>query len=335
MEYPRIDLQTGEKEWLEAVYDHWRKQEEVDSSRLRLELHDRIPPDFDPSEIDSRLLHPDQGLTPLGIVHADPETNLLQHADRVIKEIKSALIENPGKRDFTIEEVSEMANLPEEHTRQVIRVMGRLGSFIDSRGTDRIGMKNDSTIREYRGYEDIESHLQQKYVENWNSYFQTSGVEPARSLSPPIPEVPGNRTFWDLLHDDIVEVSKVRYQNGHHADAVFSAMKEVINRVRIHHKSETGTELDGRDLMFKTFNPQDPVIELTDRQDQIGWDIQEGYSFLFAGATQAIRNPKAHDNLEIDPEEALDLLAVSSLLMKRLDQAEVPRLVDARTEEEE
>ena len=59
-------------------------------------------------------------------------------------------------------------------------------------------------------------------------------------------------------------------------------------------------------------------------QDQTGKDEQEGFRFIFMGAMRGIRNPKGHDMIEQrDPERALEYLALASLLMHRLDDADV------------
>jgi hypothetical protein len=44
--------------------------------------------------------------------------------------------------------------------------------------------------------------------------------------------------------------------------------------------------------------------------------------YMFAGGMSAIRNPKAHDNIEIDKNDALRKLYFASMLMYKLDEAE-------------
>lgn len=135
-----------------------------------------------------------------------------------------------------------------------------------------------------------------------------------------------NASFWTLIHKDIVVHAKKRFEDGYYADAVESACKELIHRVKKSHKDATGEELDGKDLMFKAFridksNP-DPVIRLDDLSTENGKNIQDGYMYLFAGTVSGIRNPKAHNNVKISSERAIHHIFLISLLMHKLDEAE-------------
>jgi hypothetical protein len=48
--------------------------------------------------------------------------------------------------------------------------------------------------------------------------------------------------------------------------------------------------------------------------------------FLFRGAVQGIRNPEAHEQFKpLDEEEGLEELAFASMLMRRLDNAQLAR----------
>lgn len=49
-------------------------------------------------------------------------------------------------------------------------------------------------------------------------------------------------------------------------------------------------------------------------------DEQKGFKFLFAGAATGIRNPRGHEvDIGDTPDEALDYLALASILLRRLD----------------
>jgi len=51
-----------------------------------------------------------------------------------------------------------------------------------------------------------------------------------------------------------------------------------------------------------------------------GTDEQEGYQLFAMGAIQAIRNPRGHTSTNnLGDQEALELLAVASVLMRRID----------------
>lgn len=129
-------------------------------------------------------------------------------------------------------------------------------------------------------------------------------------------------SFWDLLHPEVIQVAKSRLQSGHPADAVEAALKKLVNRVKATYREEKGEELDGQDLMFQTFRSGDPVIKLADLSTETGENIQEGYKFLFGGTVRGIRNPKAHENLDVPRDRAIHYLLWISHLMNVLDERE-------------
>jgi uncharacterized protein (TIGR02391 family) len=131
---------------------------------------------------------------------------------------------------------------------------------------------------------------------------------------------------WNVIHPAIAAISQKKFNDGHYADAAESAFKEVNNRVKEHVRTVTGNELDGAALMNKAFSLQNPVITLSDLSTETGRNMQQGYMQIFAGSMTGIRNPKAHQNLSISPEQAIHFLFLASLLMGKLDEAQIPAL---------
>ncbi len=137
--------------------------------------------------------------------------------------------------------------------------------------------------------------------------------------------------WWGLFHPQICETSQKRFEDGHYADAVESAFKEVNVRVKrlVEERNDLekivgkdGRTLDGAPLMERVFSEKNPLIPLGDLSTDDGKNINSGYMRIFAGAMKGIRNPKAHSNLVIEPDWAIHLLSLSSLLMKKLDNVE-------------
>ena len=74
--------------------------------------------------------------------------------------------------------------------------------------------------------------------------------------------------------------------------------------------SETGTK-----LMRTAFSPNNPRLRIHPR-----FGNQKGFMFLFAGAMDAIRNPRAHhEQANLTREEALEWLIFLSALFHVLD----------------
>ena len=127
----------------------------------------------------------------------------------------------------------------------------------------------------------------------------------------------------DELHPEIKKVSKSKFIDGYFADAVESAFKEINTRVKkIFTQKKPGEKVpDGADLMNRVFSVNNSIVELDDLSNESGVNIQKGYMQMFAGAMIGIRNPKAHANIIITREEAINSLFFASLLMYKLDKA--------------
>ena len=128
----------------------------------------------------------------------------------------------------------------------------------------------------------------------------------------------------DMLHPVIVSVSESRMKSGHYADAVEGAFKELNNAVKVKVRSRLNAELDGQKLMQRVFSLDNPVLLVEGNLDtQTNKDIQQGYMMMFSGAMSAIRNPKAHENKTISKDDAIRKLMFASMLMYKLEAAQL------------
>jgi uncharacterized protein (TIGR02391 family) len=122
------------------------------------------------------------------------------------------------------------------------------------------------------------------------------------------------------FHRKVVEASRELFKDGHYRDAVYRAFVEVVNFV----KRKAKSQLDGKKLMSTIFSPDNPKIRLNPLETQTDRDEQEGFMYLFMGAVQGIRNPKAHENIiQNNPYIALQLIGFANLLIETVDFWEV------------
>lgn len=130
-----------------------------------------------------------------------------------------------------------------------------------------------------------------------------------------------SRRFLNL-HPSISAVSAKQFANGDNDEAVFAAFKAVEHRVQ----TLTGSSDSGMTLMSKVFDEKSAALDIahdsaTDRQQN---DEAAGFKFLFMGAMQGLRNPRAHGaHLQTYWPEAMEMLVTASLLMRALDRAEM------------
>lgn len=126
-------------------------------------------------------------------------------------------------------------------------------------------------------------------------------------------------SLWDNIHPQIISIAKSRFDDGHYADAVEAAFKEVNTRVKSIYKSRTSVEKDGAKLMQAAFSVQNPIIKLGDITTETGANVQQGYMEMFMGAMIGIRNPKAHNNQTLSKSDAIRKLHFASMLMCKID----------------
>jgi uncharacterized protein (TIGR02391 family) len=125
-------------------------------------------------------------------------------------------------------------------------------------------------------------------------------------------------------HPQIQEAARGPFNDGHRAAAVFAALTAIEMRVR---EMLGGTDRLGVALMGDAFDGDPPLLALKGLLDGNDLDEQRGFAFIFKGAMQGVRNPKAHGRWEeLEERRALDYLGLASLLMRRLDDANEIRL---------
>ncbi len=118
------------------------------------------------------------------------------------------------------------------------------------------------------------------------------------------------------FHPKVVESSRKLFKDAHYRDAIYRAFVEVNNSV----KNKAKSQLDGKNLMSTVFRLDNPIIKLNPLKTQSDRDEQEGFMFLYMGAMEGIRNPKAHENIiQNDPYKALKYLSLASLLIETID----------------
>jgi uncharacterized protein (TIGR02391 family) len=128
-----------------------------------------------------------------------------------------------------------------------------------------------------------------------------------------------------ITHPQIRQASRDLFLNDKHRNAVLDAMikiEEMVKEKAKRPKNHSGKELSGRALMFKVFNPDDPLLKWSKLRNQSERDELAGYCQLFAGAMQGIRNPKAHAIFKSRPMRALQLLHFATLLAEFIDASE-------------
>jgi len=127
--------------------------------------------------------------------------------------------------------------------------------------------------------------------------------------------------IWAYIHPTIIKVAQPLFLDRHFSEAVQSAIVEINARIKKIRIRIDGEELDGDTLMRQTFSVNQPKLSFEDNSTVNGKNVQQGYMDIFAGAMKGIRNPNAHENMEIKKDDAVRKLMLTSLLMYKVDEA--------------
>ena len=122
------------------------------------------------------------------------------------------------------------------------------------------------------------------------------------------------------LHPRIAGACGDLYRDEHYAEAVLSAFLALETFVQ---EKSGRYDVSGPLLMEQVFFPDRPLLAFNALADQSDRDEQKGLMLLFQGVVFAVRNPRAAARALADSsEEALEAIALISLLAKRLERAE-------------
>ncbi|RBL99237.1 hypothetical protein C1H84_16260 [Glutamicibacter soli] len=147
-----------------------------------------------------------------------------------------------------------------------------------------------------------------------------------KNLEPTAPQLRADR-----FHPWVWNGARSLWDSGHRADAVLAAAKLV--NAQLQNKVDRRDISDAR-LCAEAFSLADPKPHSArlrfpgDRSTESWKARQQGALELSKGAFTAIRNPLAHtDNSDMAEQQALELLAVFSVVARWIDECEVARAV--------
>lgn len=129
------------------------------------------------------------------------------------------------------------------------------------------------------------------------------------------------------LHDWVWDAARTRWDDGYYSDAVSAAAEAVQHKARVRLGRR---DLTGATLYEQAFSPNDatdknPRLRLShiDPEDADTWrSAHLGAMHLGSAAAMGIRNLAAHHQADLAEQEALEQLAVLSVLARWVDASE-------------
>ncbi len=167
------------------------------------------------------------------------------------------------------------------------------------------------SLSEHSVDEEKKRELLQQFVNDL-----TPEDSPLRNLINEGEELP-EENFWGFINENIVEISKGKFDHGYYLDAVTTAFQAIYKKISDIIHERTGEKLTGETLMKKAFCVDEPIIVIDNISSKEGIALQKGFCGIFTGIYSGIDKPGP----TATKKELVQLLFVAGLLMSKLDDA--------------
>jgi hypothetical protein len=159
-------LSEAERLWLLEASDS-----KFDPKVAKIRLHDRIPDDFDPKKLDSRL-YANNKATPFGLYLLDREAPIFKVLDRVINDIRGQIFAHPGINGMLAADVAARTNLPEEQVGRALWMLGHIGGFFSAysattnepEGVTQFSVDGDNAYDEFIRYKSVDELIERVFA---------------------------------------------------------------------------------------------------------------------------------------------------------------------------
>ena len=131
----------------------------------------------------------------------------------------------------------------------------------------------------------------------------------------------------DRLHEWAWDAARARWDDGYYSDAVTAAAEAVQHKVRVSlgRRDLTGAKLYEQAFSLNEPTQKNPRLRLShiDPEDAETWrSAHQGAMHLGSAAAMGIRNLAAHHQADLSEQEALEQLAVLSVLARWVEASE-------------
>lgn len=123
----------------------------------------------------------------------------------------------------------------------------------------------------------------------------------------------------DNIDLELWEIIQKNYENESYSSAILDAIHNLTETIR----NKTGLEGDGSSLIGQAFGGENPKIKLNKLQTESEKNIQKGTQEILKGMYTAIRNPRSHDKLKDEKEEADAIIYFINYLLKIIDASKL------------
>lgn len=203
-----------------------------------------------------------------------------------------------------------VSDLDLKKLRALILLEGTHAGF-SGEGHDWSLLLSRRVFRPYREVETIDDYLAIR------SSMESPTPAPAVTVAPSMP--PSGPAFEGAARGEfavaVANAVTPLIQDGHFSSAALEAIKVMAAVLR----DESGLELDGESLAGKALGPPDPLVRAVGVGGATGGAVQRGIMQMAQGIFQAARNPLAHSRMILSREEAMEIVAMASFVVRSVE----------------
>ncbi len=198
-------LSNGERIWLTELYKN--SGNKIDVNVLKVKLWEKLPEDFDPQKFGYHFVD-NYGLTLIGLWHIDPNNKLFNISDKVMRDIKVVIIENPNIDRVKATDLAQRIYEDLDDIEVALRLLyglhlffGSASSISSSSGYHEVGFLHDeSKFDKILRYKSLEESMDEFYLKTKPKKELKSQVRVIKSKKE-------NKNVWDIIENEY-DVSK-------------------------------------------------------------------------------------------------------------------------------
>lgn len=193
-------LTVPQKLWLETILAKQNKGEDIDERIIKIELRKELPKDFNPSEIDSRLLRGKTNITLFGIGLLEPESEIVEKTDKVIQGVQEILDNHPKTDMITAKELSDSTGIRESDVENIFKRLSCIGLFHNS-GINGSNGWSAININDRIDGNAFDNYLKHETIAQWldeiaNEKIKTSTPQTTSETTQNMQEQPDSRKIF-------------------------------------------------------------------------------------------------------------------------------------------
>lgn len=325
---PAPPVTSAERLWIEHLYEEFRQGRRANRRLLLGNLRSDLPDDFEPEEIDPRLVRRSTGIRPLAIRLLDPGSEFLGAARGIFERIFEVALNEREAPDLDAEPLAdELGFDPTTFSRgcDILRWLGLITTQRDySGGDDDLGIAHtirleDEDLERISYIDDLDDAIARDAanVREIPSRFYFDGTETQRPITNWL-----SQTVEENLSDLRYEAPREHFNRAvEHFHGDEEALPDAVKEAALALESMLKILLDEEDervgKMLATLRHRELLApSLANSLDKV-W----GYASDAAGVRHGKREPP--DQSETEAAFVVGLVGHALLLLRRIDPARI------------